>query len=51
MEHEEIILDVDDYNDREIVPSEYFEGEMIKMLVSIGVLDKINKNIDSDFKC
>lgn len=26
VEHEEIILDVDDYDDREIVPSEYFEG-------------------------
>lgn len=24
--HDEIILDVDDYDDREIVPSEYFEG-------------------------
>ena len=26
VEREEIILDVDDYDDREIVPSEYFEG-------------------------
>lgn len=26
VEREEIILDVDDYEDREIVPSEYFEG-------------------------
>ncbi len=26
MEREEIILDVDDYDDREIIPSEYFEG-------------------------
>lgn len=26
VEREEIILDVDDYNEREIVPSEYFEG-------------------------
>lgn len=26
VEYEEIILDVDDYDDREIVPSEYFEG-------------------------
>lgn len=25
VEREEIILDVDDYDDREIVPSEYFE--------------------------
>ncbi len=25
VEHDEIILDVDDYDDREIVPSEYFE--------------------------
>lgn len=24
--HDEIILDVDDYDDREIIPSEYFEG-------------------------
>ena len=26
VEREEIILDVDDYDDREIIPSEYFEG-------------------------
>ena len=26
VEHDEIILDVDDYDEREIVPSEYFEG-------------------------
>lgn len=26
VERDEIILDVDDYDDREIVPSEYFEG-------------------------
>ena len=26
VEREEIILDVDDYDDREIVPSEHFEG-------------------------
>lgn len=26
VEHEEIILDMDDANNREIVPSEYFEG-------------------------
>lgn len=26
VERKEIILDVDDYDDREIVPSEYFEG-------------------------
>lgn len=26
VEREEIILDVDDYDDREIVPSEYFDG-------------------------
>ncbi len=26
VEREVIILDVDDYDDREIVPSEYFEG-------------------------
>ncbi len=26
VEREEIILDMDDYDDREIVPSEYFEG-------------------------
>lgn len=26
VEHDEIILDVDDYDDREILPSEYFEG-------------------------
>lgn len=26
VERGEIILDVDDYDDREIVPSEYFEG-------------------------
>lgn len=26
VEREEITLDVDDYDDREIVPSEYFEG-------------------------
>lgn len=26
VEREEIILDVDDYDNREIVPSEYFEG-------------------------
>lgn len=26
VEREEIILDYDDYDDREIVPSEYFEG-------------------------
>lgn len=26
VEREEIILDVDDYDDREIVPSEYFEN-------------------------
>lgn len=26
VEREEIILDVDDYDDREIVPSKYFEG-------------------------
>lgn len=25
VEHDEIILDVDDYDDREIVPSEYWE--------------------------
>lgn len=26
VEREEIILDVDDYDEREIIPSEYFEG-------------------------
>lgn len=26
VEREEIILDYDDYDDREIIPSEYFEG-------------------------
>lgn len=26
VKREDIILDVDDYDDREIVPSEYFEG-------------------------
>lgn len=26
VEREEILLDYDDYDDREIVPSEYFEG-------------------------
>lgn len=26
VEREEIILDVDDYDDREIIPSEYWEG-------------------------
>jgi hypothetical protein len=26
VEREEIILDVDDYDDREIIPSEYFKG-------------------------
>lgn len=26
VERDEIILDVDDYDDREIIPSEYFEG-------------------------
>ena len=26
VEREEIILDVDDYDDRKIIPSEYFEG-------------------------
>lgn len=26
VERDEIILDIDDYDDREIVPSEYFEG-------------------------
>ncbi len=26
VERDEIILDVDDYDDREIVPSEYFDG-------------------------
>ena len=26
VEREEIILDVDDYEEREIIPSEYFEG-------------------------
>ena len=26
VEREEIVLDVDDYDDREIVPSEYWEG-------------------------
>lgn len=26
VEREEILLDLDDYDDREIVPSEYFEG-------------------------
>lgn len=26
VERDEIILDVDDYDEREIVPSEYFEG-------------------------
>ncbi len=26
VKREEIILDVDDYDDREIIPSEYFEG-------------------------
>lgn len=26
VERDEIILDADDYDDREIVPSEYFEG-------------------------
>ena len=26
VDREEIILDVDDYDDREIIPSEYFEG-------------------------
>ncbi len=29
VERDEIILDVDDYDDREIVPSEYFEGGKI----------------------
>ena len=26
VERDEIILDVDDYDDREIIPSEYFDG-------------------------
>lgn len=30
VEREEIILDVDDYDDREIVPSEYFEGGKVQ---------------------
>ena len=29
VKREEIILDVDDYDDREIVPSEYFEDGMV----------------------
>ena len=44
MEREEIILDVDDYDDREIVPSEYFgngsgevpEGEDVSFYWHIG---------------
>ena len=29
VEREEVLLDVDDYDDREIVPSEYWEGGRI----------------------
>lgn len=29
VEHDEIILDVDDYDNREIVPSEYWDGGKI----------------------
>ena len=42
VEHEEIILDVDDYDDREIIPSEYFEdgkvpeGEDVSFYWHIG---------------
>ncbi len=44
VEHDEIILDVDDYDDREIVPSEYFgngsgevpEGEDVSFYWHIG---------------
>ena len=52
VEREEIILDYDDYNDREIVPYEYFEGGKVpddKDVSFYWLLDKINKNIDSDF--
>lgn len=43
---EEIILGVDDYDDREIMPTEYWDGGKVpdgKMLVSIGILEKITK--------
>lgn len=42
VEREEIILDVDDYDDREIIPSEYFEdgkvpeGEDVSFYWHIG---------------
>lgn len=29
VEHDEILLDVDDYDDREIIPSEYWKGGRI----------------------
>lgn len=36
VEHDEIILDVDDYDDREIVPSEYWEDGKIPEGEDVG---------------
>ena len=44
VEHDEIILDVDDYDDREIVPSEYFEGGKVPESKDVSFYWHIGEN-------
>ena len=48
VEREEIILDVDDYDDREIIPSEYFEVGKVPEGKDVSFYWHIGEDITKD---